>query len=102
VGHDRRAGPGGPPVLGPRDALYFLSARIEDVMPVTGLAGNVTLVFSALSYCGRLDVVVNADAESCPDVGVLVSGMERAWAALTSGARAASARGAAPGPCEPW
>jgi diacylglycerol O-acyltransferase len=76
-------------VPGPRDALYLLGARIEAVMPVTGLAGNVTLVFAALSYRGRLDVVVNADAAASPDVDVLVAGMNRAWAALTSGAQAA-------------
>jgi WS/DGAT C-terminal domain len=78
-------------VPGPRDARYFPGARIEAVMPVTGLAGNVTLVFSALLYRGRLDVVVNADAPSCPDVDVLVSGMARAWDALTPGVPAASA-----------
>jgi diacylglycerol O-acyltransferase / wax synthase len=76
-------------VPGPRDALYVLGARIEDVMPVTGLAGNVTLVFAALSYRGRLNVVVDADAGACADVDVLVAGMNRAWAQLTAGSQAA-------------
>jgi WS/DGAT/MGAT family acyltransferase len=76
-------------VPGPRDALYLLGARIEAVLPVTGLAGNVTITVAALSYRGRLEVAIDADAAACPDVDVLVAGMERAWAALTSGARAA-------------
>ena len=35
---------------------------------------NVTVVFAALSYRGRFDVIVNADAHAYPDVDVLVSG----------------------------
>jgi diacylglycerol O-acyltransferase / wax synthase len=69
---------------GPREPLYLLGARIESVQPVVGLAGNVTIVFAALSYQGRLDVVVDADAAACPDVDVLVSGMRRAWEALAA------------------
>ncbi len=75
-------------VPGPRDPLYLLGATVEEVMPVVGLAGNVTLIFAALSYRGRFDVVVDADRDACPDVDVLVAGMRGAWAGLTS-ARAA-------------
>jgi diacylglycerol O-acyltransferase / wax synthase len=79
--------------------LYVLGARIVDVIPIVGTAGNVTLVFAALSYCGRLNVVVNADAAACPDVDVLASGMEAAWeelramSALTQRPGAAAAAG---------
>ncbi len=69
-------------VPGPPVPLYVLGARIVDVIPIVGTAGNVTLVFAALSYCGRLNVVVNADAAACPDVDVLASGMEAAWEEL--------------------
>jgi diacylglycerol O-acyltransferase / wax synthase len=69
-------------VPGPPVPLYLLGARIEDVMPVIGLAGNVTLMFAALSYCGRLSLVVNADAAAYPDLDVLAAGMERAWREL--------------------
>jgi WS/DGAT/MGAT family acyltransferase len=72
-------------IPGPCDVLYLLGARIEAVLPVVAAAGNVTVIFAALSYRGRLDVVVGADTAACPDVDVLVSGMERAWASLTSG-----------------
>jgi diacylglycerol O-acyltransferase / wax synthase len=66
-------------VPGPPVPLYFAGARIDDVMPLVGTAGNVTLVFAALSYCGRLNVVINADAKACPDIEVLAAGMNRAW-----------------------
>jgi diacylglycerol O-acyltransferase / wax synthase len=69
-------------VPGPREALYLLGARVDEVLPVVGLAGNVTLIFAALSYRGRLDVVVDADRDACPDVDVLVAGMTAAWDAL--------------------
>jgi diacylglycerol O-acyltransferase / wax synthase len=52
-------------VPGPPVPLYVLGARIEQVIPVVGLAANLTMVFGALSYCGRLNLVVNADATSC-------------------------------------
>jgi len=66
-------------VPGPAMPLYFLGSKIEDVMPIIGTGGNVTLVFAALSYGGRLNMVVNADANACPDIDVLVRGMERTW-----------------------
>jgi len=71
-------------VPGPPMPLYVLGARIEDVMPIVGTAGNVALVFAALSYCGRLNLVVNADAGACPDIDVLATGMERTWEELTA------------------
>jgi diacylglycerol O-acyltransferase / wax synthase len=70
-------------VPGPSVTLYVLGARIEDVSPILGLAGNVTIMFAALSYCGRLNVLVSADAAACPDVDILATGMRRAWDELT-------------------
>jgi WS/DGAT/MGAT family acyltransferase len=76
-------------VPGPSSPLYVLGAKIEDVAPILGLAGNVTLMFAALSYCGHLNVVVTANASACPDVGVLSAGMAQAWQGLTSPPRRA-------------
>jgi diacylglycerol O-acyltransferase / wax synthase len=64
-------------VPGPPVPLYVAGARIDEVMPLIGTAGNVTVVFAALSYCGRISLVVNADAASCPDIDVLADGMEQ-------------------------
>jgi diacylglycerol O-acyltransferase len=69
-------------VPGPRVPLYVLGARIEDVMPISVLAGNVTLVFAALSYCARLNILVTADAVACPDIDTLTTGMTQAWMEL--------------------
>jgi WS/DGAT/MGAT family acyltransferase len=71
-------------VPGPRETISLLGARIESVLPLVGLAGNVTVLFAALSYRGRFDVAVVADAAACPDVDVVVDGMSRAWRALTA------------------
>jgi hypothetical protein len=49
-------------------------------MPVIGLAGNMTLMFAALSYSGRLSLMVHADRAAYPDLDVLVAGVERACA----------------------
>jgi WS/DGAT/MGAT family acyltransferase len=74
-------------VPGPSVPLYILGARIDDVVPVLGLAGNVTMMFAALSYCGRLNVLVSADAVACPDVAVLAAGMQCAWDELAKETR---------------
>ena len=66
-------------VPGPPVPLFVLGARIERVMPILATLGNLSMVFATLSYCGRLDLVVNADAAACPDVDVLTAGMQRAW-----------------------
>jgi diacylglycerol O-acyltransferase / wax synthase len=69
-------------IPGPPMPLFALGARIEDVMPIVGPGGNVTMVFAALSYCGRLNLLVDADATACPDVDVLADGMRRTWEEL--------------------
>jgi WS/DGAT/MGAT family acyltransferase len=69
-------------VPGPSSPLYVLGAKIEDVAPILGLAGNVTLMFAALSYCGRLNVVVTANAAVCPDIDTLAAGMAQTWESL--------------------
>jgi WS/DGAT/MGAT family acyltransferase len=66
-------------VPGPPVPLYFLGAKIEEAMPVIGSGGNVSLMFSALSYCGRLSLALNARASAYPDIDVLVAGMQRSW-----------------------
>jgi diacylglycerol O-acyltransferase / wax synthase len=75
-------------VPGPSVPLYVLGARIDEVVPVLSLAGNITMMFAALSYCGRLNLLVSADAAACPDVNVLAAGMQRAWDELTRSTKA--------------
>ncbi len=67
---------------GPAFPLYIAGSRLEDAVAVPPIAGNVTVSFAALSYSGRLDVSVHADADAWPDLDLLVEAMDRAWSAL--------------------
>jgi diacylglycerol O-acyltransferase / wax synthase len=69
-------------VPGPPVPLYFLGARIEEVLPIIGPGGNVTLMLSAFSYCDRLNLLLDVRASAYPDMDVLVGGMKRSWEQL--------------------
>jgi diacylglycerol O-acyltransferase len=69
-------------LVGPPVPVYVLGAEILDVIPIVQVAGNVTLTFCAISYAGRLYLVVTADASGTPDIDILVAGMEQAWRQL--------------------
>jgi hypothetical protein len=53
--------------------------------------GNVTVVFAALSYDGRLYFVVKVDSNACPDIDVVVRGIYRTWEDLTAADRLTAA-----------
>jgi diacylglycerol O-acyltransferase len=76
-------------LAGPPFPLYLAGARLLDAFAVTPVAGNVTASFAALSYAGRLDLSVDADAQSWPDLDVLIGGMEAGWRRLTASRAAA-------------
>jgi diacylglycerol O-acyltransferase / wax synthase len=78
-------------VPGPPMPLYFLGAQIEEAMPIIGPAGNVTLMFAALSYCGRLTLLLTASAAAYPDLDTLVVGLKRSWEDLLGSAPLVSA-----------
>jgi diacylglycerol O-acyltransferase len=69
-------------VPGPPVPLYFLGAKIEEVLPIIGPGGNVSLMVSAFSYCGRLSLLLYVRASAYPDIDVLVGGMQRSWEEL--------------------
>jgi diacylglycerol O-acyltransferase / wax synthase len=56
---------------GPADQFRFAGAIITDVIPITDIAGNVTLSFGVMSYGGTLVVVVVADPDRHPDLDTL-------------------------------
>ena len=68
---------------GPDEHLAFLGAPVTGVIPLSGISGNVTVAFAALSYAGTLTVTVIADPERCPDVPVLCSALQRELDVLT-------------------
>ncbi|MFI4978337.1 MAG: wax ester/triacylglycerol synthase domain-containing protein [Solirubrobacterales bacterium] len=72
-------------LLGPQFSLYVGGARLESVIPIPPIAGNVTASFAAFSYDGRFSVSVHADGEAWPDLDVLMRGMDRTWRRLSGG-----------------
>ncbi len=59
-------------VPGPRQALHFCGARINEVLFWVPQSGNVGLGISVLSYDGGVQLGVLADAALCPDPQAVV------------------------------
>ena len=64
-------------VRGPHDQLSFLGAPVTAVIPVSSIAGNVTVSFTVLSYAGTLVITAMADLQSWPDLPFLVAHLQR-------------------------
>lgn len=58
---------------GPPRTLTFVGARLLEVFPLLNLIGNVSVGVGALSYAGRFNVLVVADAEAHPDLDLLAA-----------------------------
>ena len=69
---------------GPEHRLSFLGAPVVDVIAVSGISGNVTVAFVALSYAGRLNVTVIADPQRCPDLHDVAAALEHELRVLTA------------------
>jgi diacylglycerol O-acyltransferase / wax synthase len=69
---------------GPEQRLSFLGAPVVDVVAVSGISGNVTVAFVALSYAGRLNVTVVADPDRCPDLDDVAAALQRELQVLTA------------------
>lgn len=69
---------------GPEHRLSFLGARVVDVIPVSGISGNITVAFVALSYAGTLNITAVADPDRCPDLKDLADELRRELQVLTS------------------
>jgi diacylglycerol O-acyltransferase / wax synthase len=62
---------------GPERRLSFLGAPVVDVIAVSGITGNVSVAFVALSYAGRLNVTVVADPQLCTDLDGVAVALQR-------------------------
>ncbi|WNV87462.1 wax ester/triacylglycerol synthase domain-containing protein [Umezawaea sp. Da 62-37] len=62
---------------GPDHAMSFLGAPVVDLIPVSGISGNVTVAFAALSYAGTLTVTVIADPDRVPDLDDLAEALRQ-------------------------
>jgi diacylglycerol O-acyltransferase / wax synthase len=80
-------------VPGPPFALSLAGAPILEAFPLVPLVGNLTVGIGALSYAGQLAITVVADADACPDPGVLVAAMERDLETLARRCAAPAASG---------
>lgn len=69
-------------VPGPAVPLYCRGARMLDAYPVVPLGGNLSVGVAILSYDGRLNVSLTADAEQVPDLEVLRRGIADGFAAV--------------------
>jgi WS/DGAT/MGAT family acyltransferase len=56
---------------GPRDPLFFLGDRIEQMIPVVPLGLDMGLGIAVLSYLDRLTVTLFADPDVCHDLDLL-------------------------------
>ena len=60
---------------GPDHVMSFLGAPVVGLIPVSGISGNVTVAFAALSYAGTLTVTVIADPDRVPDLDDLAEAL---------------------------
>ena len=69
-------------VPGPQVPLYCMGARMLEAYPMVPLSRNLGLGIAILSYCGSLQIGLLADADTFPDLDVLATGLEDAFAEL--------------------
>jgi len=67
---------------GPAQPLSILGVPIVAITPVSPIAGNVTVAFTALSYAGTLSITVVADADRWPDATPIATALGPAFAEL--------------------
>lgn len=63
-------------VKGPTQKLALLGVPVVAVTPVSPIAGNVTVAFTAFSYAGTLSVTVVADADRWPDARPIAAALD--------------------------
>jgi len=63
-------------VPGPREPLYWMGRRLEEIIPYVPIASTVRTGISIFSYDGEITFGITADYEANPDVEVLARGIE--------------------------
>lgn len=63
-------------IPGPAVPLYFAGARLLEVFPMVQLLGKNSLTIGAMSYAGQFNMMVVADRDGYPDLGVFAEGMQ--------------------------
>ena len=62
-----------------------MGARLLEAFPIVPLVGNLSVGVAVLSYDGALNIGLTADAATCPDLDVLLDGIEHGLATLCAG-----------------
>jgi diacylglycerol O-acyltransferase len=81
-------------VPGPRETLYWMGRRLEEIIPYVPIASTVRTGISIFSYDGNVTFGITADYAANPDVDVLARGIEHGVSELLLAAK----RHAAPAP----
>jgi WS/DGAT/MGAT family acyltransferase len=63
-------------VPGPREPIYWIGRRLEEIIPYVPIASRVRTGISIFSYDGAIMFGITADYETNPDVDVLARGIE--------------------------
>ena len=88
-------------VPGPREPLYWMGRRLEEIIPYVPIASTVRTGIAIFSYDGNITFGITADYAANPDVDILARGIEHGVSELLLAAerhaapRAAGATGAA-------
>jgi WS/DGAT/MGAT family acyltransferase len=69
-------------VPGPQRPLYLLGARLLEALPIVQVAGNVPLSVAVLSYAGQLNIGIQSDPDSLPELDVFADGLCRSLGEL--------------------
>ncbi len=63
-------------VTGPAQEVRVLGQPVTRMIPISGVYGNVSVGFTAMSYAGQLVVTVMVDPELVPDVEALTADLQ--------------------------
>jgi diacylglycerol O-acyltransferase / wax synthase len=91
-------------VPGPREPLFWMGRRLEEIIPYVPIASTVRTGISIFSYDGNITFGITADYAANPDVDVLARGIEHGVSELLLAAErhatpaASSANGSRPAP----
>jgi diacylglycerol O-acyltransferase / wax synthase len=60
---------------GPPQPMYFAGAKILELFQIGVIQGNVPVSVGVLSYAGRMNIDIVADAHLVPDLAVFAEGV---------------------------
>jgi diacylglycerol O-acyltransferase len=69
-------------IRGPARPMTFTGVPVDEVLPVTVTAGNVTVAFAAFSYAGALTVAVIVDPDRMPDLDAVTTALATRFRSL--------------------